>query len=76
MGWEQPVFAGATGVLSQKVKPTIFFESIDEHASRFGFSIDAVNGMFTGAGYSLETLVEQSRKALAGYQSSWGKGLS
>ncbi|WP_276665406.1 FkbM family methyltransferase [Rhodopirellula baltica] len=62
-GWEQAVLSGATRTLSPKKKPTIFFESIEEHAARFGFDALKVHQLLHKYGYRLEFLNEQHGKA-------------
>ncbi|MBE7157033.1 MAG: FkbM family methyltransferase [Rhodospirillales bacterium] len=59
-GWEEAVFAGAEMLFRQNVPPTIFFESIEAHAVRFGFSAKRLGEQFTSHGYRLFSLHEAS----------------
>ena len=52
-GWEESVFCGASKLFGQKKPPTIFLESIEEHANRFGLSALRLRDMLINHGYSL-----------------------
>ena len=52
-GWEEAVLRGGSAIFSQEKLPTIFFESIEEHANRFGFSAWRVRQMLIDKGYCL-----------------------
>jgi len=52
-GWEEAVFQGGSKVFAQTKPPTIFFESIEEHANRFGFSARRVQHLLEEHGYQL-----------------------
>lgn len=57
-GWETPVFTGASKLFEQQRKPIIFFESISEHAQRYGFDVADLHGMLQRRGYQLQALRE------------------
>jgi FkbM family methyltransferase len=52
-GWEEAVFQGGSDIFVQAKPPTIFFESIEEHANRFGFSAKRVQHLLKKHGYQL-----------------------
>ena len=59
-GWEEAVFAGAKWLFRQDAPPTIFFESIEAHAARFGFSAKRLGEEFAARGYRLFSFCDQS----------------
>ena len=59
-GWEEAVFEGAKRLFQQTAPPTVFFESIEAHASRFGFSAKCLGETFLAQGYRLFSFHDQS----------------
>lgn len=65
-GWEENVFAGAEQVLAQHVPPTIFFECIEDHATRFGLSAHRLVTRFRSLDYRIFSLAaSESPRELA-----------
>lgn len=61
-GWEEAVFQGAQRLFAQAAPPTIFFESIEAHAARFGYSAKRLGEKLITYGYQLFNFDDRSSR--------------